>query len=48
MRVDKFERHDSTVRARKAVCHTLSKDIGLRVKGGGHFDVENKRILNPG
>lgn len=48
MSVDKFGRHESTVRVRKETHRSLRDDIGLRVTDDGHFDLKNKKIRNLG
>lgn len=48
MSVDKFGRHESSVRVRKQTRRSLKEDIGLTLSDDGDINVENKRIVNLG
>lgn len=48
MSVDKFGRHENTIRVRKETKRSLHEDIGIGLTPDGHVDVENKKICNLG
>lgn len=48
MSVDKFGRHENTIKVRKETKRSLHEDIGIGLTPDGHVDVENKKIRNLG
>ena len=48
MSVDKFGRHQSGVKARRAAKRVLQEDVGFKITADGHVDMENKNIRNLG